>query len=74
MDRHHSFQWRRHTHACRSELKDERYVYVAAIGSQELVRFDRRAAPMTKRTVSVPIRPDNIHWASDGKLLTAGPN
>ena len=29
---------------------------------------------MTKRTVSVPIRPDNIHWASNGKLLTAGPN
>src|SRR5215510_11997934 len=44
--------------------KDERYVYVAAIGSQEIVRFDRRATPLTKRTMSVPIRPDNIHWAS----------
>jgi hypothetical protein len=54
--------------------KDERYVFVAAIGSQEIVRFDRRATPMAKRTVSVPIRPDNIHWASNGKLLTAGPN
>jgi hypothetical protein len=54
--------------------KDERYVFVAAIGSQEIVRFDRRATPMAKRTMSVPIRPDNIHWASDGKLLTAGPN
>jgi hypothetical protein len=54
--------------------KDERYVYVAAIGSQELVRFDRRATPLAKRTMSVPIRPDNIHWASNGKLLTAGPN
>jgi len=54
--------------------KDERYIYVAAIGTQELVRFDRRATPMTKRTVSLPIRPDNVHWATDGKLLTAGPN
>jgi hypothetical protein len=24
--------------------------------------------------VSLPIRPDNVHWASDGKLLAAGPN
>jgi hypothetical protein len=54
--------------------KDERYIYVAAIGSQELVRFDRRATPMAKRVVSLPIRPDNVHWASNGKLLTAGPN
>ncbi|MBM3773000.1 MAG: SMP-30/gluconolactonase/LRE family protein [Acidimicrobiia bacterium] len=54
--------------------KDERYIYVAAIGSQELVRFDRRSTPMAKRTVSLPIRPDNVHWATDGKLLTAGPN
>ena len=54
--------------------KDERYVFVAAIGSQEVVRFDRRATPMAKRAVSVPIRPDNVHWATDGKLLTAGPN
>jgi hypothetical protein len=54
--------------------KDERYVFVAAIGSHEVVRFDRQATPMAKRAVSLPIRPDNVHWASDGKLLTAGPN
>jgi len=54
--------------------KDERYVFVAAIGSQEIVSFDRRATPLAKRTMSVPIRPDNIHWASNGELLTAGPN
>jgi hypothetical protein len=54
--------------------KDERYIFVAAIGSQELVRFDRRATPMAKRVMSVPIRPDNIHWATNGTLLTAGPN
>jgi hypothetical protein len=49
-------------------------VFVAAIGSREIVRFDRRATPMAKRMVSVPIRPDNIHWSSNGRLLTAGPN
>jgi len=54
--------------------KDERYVFVAAIGSQEVVRFDRRTTPAAKRAVSLPIRPDNVHWATDGKLLTAGPN
>jgi hypothetical protein len=54
--------------------KDERYVFVAAIGSQEVVRFDRRATPATKRVVAVPIRPDNVHWGPNGKLLTAGPN
>ena len=54
--------------------KDERYVFVAAIGSREVVRFDRRATPMVKRAVSLPIRPDNVHWGPDGKLLTAGPN
>jgi len=53
---------------------DERYVFVAAFGSREMVRFDRRATPMAKRVVSVPIRPDNVHWASNGKLLIAGPN
>jgi hypothetical protein len=54
--------------------KDERYVFVAAIGTQEVVRFDRRATPMAKRAVKLPISPDNVHWGPDGKLLTAGPN
>ena len=53
---------------------DDRYIYVAAMGTQELVRFDRRTTPMTKRAVSLPIRPDNVHWGPDGELLTAGPN
>ncbi len=54
--------------------KGQRYVFVAAMGTQEVVRFDRRAAPAAKRAVSLPISPDNVHWAPDGKLLTAGPN
>ncbi len=54
--------------------KDERYVFVAAFGSHEVVRFDRRATPIAKRAVKLPISPDNVHWATNGKLLTAGPN
>ena len=52
---------------------DERYLYVAASGTEELVRFDRRATPMAKRTVATPMGPDNIHWDGNGKLLIAGP-
>ena len=54
--------------------KDGRFIYVAAFGSKELVRFDRQASPISKRVVPVPILPDNIHWDGYGKLLTAGPN
>jgi len=53
---------------------DERYLYVAASGTLELVRFDRRTTPMTKTVVSLPMRPDNIHWDDNGKLLIAGRN
>jgi hypothetical protein len=54
--------------------KDERYVFVAANGTHEVVRFDRRATPMAKRAVSLPMSPDNVHWDANGKLLSAGPN
>lgn len=53
---------------------DGRYLYVAASGSQELVRFDRRATPIGKRTVSMPMIPDNVHWDGDDRLLIAGRN
>ena len=53
---------------------DERFVFVAATLTQELVRFDLRATPIGKRTVSLPMRPDNVHWDGNGKLLIAGPN
>ena len=54
--------------------KDERYVFIAANGTSEVVRFDRRTTPMAKRTVSLPMSPDNVHWDTNGKLLSAGPN
>ncbi|MGD2166507.1 MAG: SMP-30/gluconolactonase/LRE family protein [Gammaproteobacteria bacterium] len=53
---------------------DGRFVFVAASGTQELVRFDLRANPIGKRTVSTPMGPDNIHWDGNGRLLIAGPN
>src|SRR5690606_29803708 len=53
---------------------DERYMYVAAFGTREIVRFDRSVTPVTKEAVSVDIVPDNIRWGDDGKLLTAGGN
>jgi hypothetical protein len=53
---------------------DERYMYVAAFGSREVLRFDRSTSPIGKLSVSVDITPDNIRWGTNGKLLTAGGN
>ena len=54
--------------------EDERYLFVAAMNTQELVRFDRSTTPMEKRTAPLPMRPDNVHWDGRGRLLVAGPN
>jgi hypothetical protein len=51
---------------------DERYLWVAAFGTREVVRFDRRAAPIAKTRVAVDVSPDNLRWGNDGKLYTAG--
>lgn len=51
---------------------DERFLYVATSGSNELARFDRHTTPMAKRTAPLPIRPDNFHWDANGNLLSAG--
>ncbi|MES2606614.1 MAG: SMP-30/gluconolactonase/LRE family protein [Pseudomonadota bacterium] len=53
---------------------DERFIYVAAFGTREIVKFDRSTMPIGKQTVSIDIVPDNIRWGSAGKLLTAGGN
>ncbi|HEY0962005.1 MAG TPA: SMP-30/gluconolactonase/LRE family protein [Pseudomonadales bacterium] len=53
---------------------DERYIYVAAFGSREIVRFDTSTMPIGKEAVSVDIVPDNVRWSDDGKLLVAGGN
>ncbi|MEY4642557.1 MAG: hypothetical protein RLZZ227_2551 [Pseudomonadota bacterium] len=53
---------------------DERFVYVAAFGTQELVRFDRSSTPPSKESVALGIAPDNVRWSTDGTLYTAGGN
>ena len=52
--------------------RDGRYIYVTASGTNELVQFDRHAEPVSKRSVSTPMWPDNIRWTSNGKLMSAG--
>ncbi len=53
---------------------DERWVYVAAFGTQEIVRFDRSSTPAGSERVAVGVSPDNIRWSTDGTLYTAGGN
>ena len=53
---------------------DDKYVYVAAFGSREIVRFDRTRSPVKLERVEIGIMPDNIHWGDDGMLYTAGNN
>jgi DNA-binding beta-propeller fold protein YncE len=53
---------------------DGRFVYVAAFGTHEVVRFDRSSNPASKEAVSITVAPDNIRWSSDGTLYTAGGN
>ncbi len=53
---------------------DERYIYVAAFGTREIVRFDLSTTPAAKQGVPVGVAPDNVRWSSDGTLYTAGGN
>jgi hypothetical protein len=53
---------------------DDKYVYVAAFGSREIVRFDRTKTPVILEKIKIDIMPDNIHWGDDGMLYTAGNN
>lgn len=54
--------------------EDGRFIYVAAFGTREIVKFDRSMTPIGKQAVAVDITPDNIRWGAPGKLLTAGGN
>jgi hypothetical protein len=53
---------------------DERFLWVAASGTREVVRFDRRATPIAKTSVGVDVAPDNLRWGADDKLYTIGGN
>jgi hypothetical protein len=54
--------------------EDNRYLYVAALGTRELVRFDLSQEPIASDSVALDIILDNIRWGESGKLLTAGGN
>lgn len=53
---------------------DDRFMFVAAFGSREVVRFDLSQEPVTKQSITLDIVLDNIRWGEPGKLLTAGGN
>ena len=53
---------------------DERWLYVNAFGTREVIRYDRRAHPVTKQTIPVSVAPDNIRWGEDGRLYVVGMN
>jgi hypothetical protein len=51
---------------------DRRWLYVGGWGSQSVVRLSRGQTPVTKESVDVGFRVDNVRWAPDGSLLAAG--
>jgi hypothetical protein len=53
---------------------DGRTLYVAAFGSNELVRFERDGNGWRRQAMKLDITPDNLRWSPDGKLLAAGNN
>lgn len=53
---------------------DDRWAFVTAMGTHEVVRFDRHATPIASVAASVPVYPDNIHWGDDGQLYLVGRN
>lgn len=54
--------------------KDGNSFYVAAWGTQELVRFSRGNGPIQKSVVKIDFFPDNLRWAPDGTILVTGQN
>jgi sugar lactone lactonase YvrE len=54
--------------------KDGKSIYVAAWGTQELVRFSLGDGLVSKKIVLVEFFPDNLRWAPDGTILVAGQN
>jgi len=53
---------------------DERYMYVAAIGTRTIARFDRARGNELAVSKALDSNPDNLRWGRAGKLLTAGAN
>lgn len=53
---------------------DDRFMFVAAFGGREVVRFDRGPNPTPKASAAVDVTPDNLRWTEAGTLLTVGNN
>jgi hypothetical protein len=55
-------------------IHDGRAVFVAAWGARELYRIPLRrdARQQTKTSVRVPMKPNNLRWTADGRLLRTG--
>jgi len=52
--------------------RDGRWLYIAAWGSQSLVRMARGQTQAKKDSVPLGFRVDNLRWAPDNTLLAAG--
>jgi sugar lactone lactonase YvrE len=52
--------------------KDGKTLYIGGWGSQSVIRLSRGQTPVTRDSVNVGFRVDNIRWAPDGTLLAAG--
>lgn len=51
---------------------DERWLYVAAWGTQSFFRLSRGQTPPVRQEIPLGFRVDNIRWARDGSILAAG--
>jgi hypothetical protein len=51
---------------------DGQTIYVAAWGSQSFYRLSRGINPPRREDIELGFRVDNIHWARDGSLYSAG--
>jgi hypothetical protein len=51
---------------------DGRWLYVASSANLSLVRLSREQFPVQLESVQLGFAPDNLRWASDGKILLAG--
>jgi hypothetical protein len=52
--------------------RDGQTLYIAAWGSQSLIRMTRGWNPPEREEIDLGFRIDNIHWARDGRLIGAG--
>jgi hypothetical protein len=53
--------------------EDQRTLYVAAMGTQSLLRLSRGQGGVKRESVPLGFRVDNVRWAPDGALFAAGP-